>query len=80
MSKLWIKICGITRKQDAIAAAELGADAVGLVFYKRSPRSVTLSQAGKIITGVSPNLKIVGLFVNPEHSVVTEFAESGLVD
>ena len=80
MSKLWIKICGITRKQDAIAATELGADAVGLVFYKRSPRSVTLSQAGEIFSGISPNLKIVGLFVNPEHSVVAEVVESGLVD
>ena len=79
LSKLWIKICGITRKQDAIAATELGADAVGLVFYKRSPRSVTLSQAGEIITGVSSNLKTVGLFVNPEHSAVFEVVESGLL-
>lgn len=80
MSRLWIKICGITQKQDAVAAAQLGADAIGLVFYKPSPRSVTLSQASKIFTGILPSLKIVGLFVNPEPSEVTEVVESGLVD
>ena len=80
MSRLWIKICGITQKQDAVAAAQLGADAIGLVFYKPSPRSVTLSQASEIFTGILPSLKIVGLFVNPEPSEVTEVVESGLVD
>ena len=80
MSRLWIKICGITQKQDAVAAAQLGADAIGLVFYKQSPRSVTLSQASEISTGILPGLKIVGLFVNPEPSEVAEILESGLVD
>ncbi len=80
MSRLWIKICGITQKQDAVAAAQLGADAIGLVFYKPSPRSVTLSQASEISTEILPGLKIVGLFVNPEPSEVAEAVESGVVD
>jgi len=58
------KICGITRVEDAIAAAEAGADAIGLVFYSASPRAVTLQQAQAIIAALPPFVTTVGLFVN----------------
>jgi len=60
-----IKICGITRVEDARAAVELGADAVGLVFYAPSPRNVGLEQARAIIAAIPPFVTTVGLFVDP---------------
>lgn len=57
-------MCGITRVQDALAAARAGADAVGLVFYPNSPRSVSNAQAQEIIRALPPFITTVGLFVN----------------
>jgi len=65
-----IKICGITRVQDARAAAELGADAIGLVFYEPSPRCVTVEQACAIIAALPPFVTVVGLFVDPTRDRV----------
>lgn len=65
-----IKICGITRVQDAQAAVELGADAVGLVFYAPSPRSVGAEQAREIIAAIPPFVTVVGLFVDPRRDLV----------
>lgn len=59
-----VKICGITRVEDAVAAARCGADAVGLVFFGDSPRAVTLEQARAIAAAVPPFVSIVGLFVD----------------
>jgi phosphoribosylanthranilate isomerase len=59
-----IKICGLTRPQDAQAAAQLGADALGLVFYAASPRHVSIEQARAVIAGLPPFISVVGLFVN----------------
>lgn len=61
-----IKICGITRPEDAVEAARLGADAIGLVFYNKSPRAVTPSQAAEIVAALPPFVTTVGLFVDPE--------------
>ena len=58
-----VKICGITNPQDAHEAIYCGADAIGLVFYPPSPRSVTIKQAEKIIGGLTPFVTVVGLFV-----------------
>jgi phosphoribosylanthranilate isomerase len=60
-----VKICGITRVEDARAAVELGADAIGLVFYAPSPRNVGLDQARAIVAAIPPFVTVVGLFVNP---------------
>jgi phosphoribosylanthranilate isomerase len=60
-----IKICGITRIEDARVAVELGADAIGLVFYAPSPRNVSLDQARAIAAAIPPFVTIVGLFVDP---------------
>jgi len=60
-----VKICGITRAQDAIKAVEFGADAIGLVFYDKSPRAVSIDDARSIIQKIPPFVSIVGLFVDP---------------
>lgn len=65
-----VKICGITRPDDGAAAARLGADAVGLVFYPPSPRFVNLDTARLIIAALPPFITVVGLFMNAEPATV----------
>jgi len=67
-----IKICGITRAEDALAAAHCGADAIGLVFYERSPRHVSIAQAAQLAAVLPPFITVVGLFVNAEAALVRE--------
>lgn len=62
------KICGITRVEDALAAVEAGADAIGLVFYAKSPRAVTVPQAQAILAALPPFVTTVGLFVDSARS------------
>ncbi|MDX2464567.1 MAG: phosphoribosylanthranilate isomerase [Porticoccus sp.] len=64
MNRTRVKICGITRVEDATTAVNSGADAIGLVFYPKSPRYVELSSAGEIARTVGPFVTVVGLFVN----------------
>ena len=61
-----VKICGITRRQDAEFAVEMGVDALGFVFYPPSPRAVTIAQAQQIIQGLPPFVTLVALFVNAQ--------------
>lgn len=61
-----VKICGITRPEDGRLAASLGADAIGLVFYAKSPRAVSLAQARQIVAALPPFVTVVGLFVDPD--------------
>jgi phosphoribosylanthranilate isomerase len=67
-----IKICGITREQDARAAAAAGADAIGLVFWADSPRAVALEQAAAICRSLPPFVSVVGLFVDAEQEWVEQ--------
>ena len=67
-----VKICGITRVEDALAAVEQGADAIGLVFYAPSSRAVSIAQAAAIARQVPAFVSVVGLFVNAEESFVQE--------
>jgi len=67
-----IKICGITRHQDGIAAAAAGADAIGLVFADKSPRRVALDQALWIARALPAFVSTVALFVNPEAAEVEQ--------
>jgi phosphoribosylanthranilate isomerase len=60
-----VKICGITRPDDALRAAHLGADAIGLVFYDKSPRVVDVDTARDILAVLPPFVTVVGLFVDP---------------
>lgn len=65
-----IKICGVTRREDALAAAELGADALGFVFYGPSPRHIDPAAARGIIQSLPPFVTTVGLFVNADYASV----------
>lgn len=67
-----VKICGITRPQDGIIATEAGADAIGLVFYAKSPRAVSIAQAQAIIRVLPAFTTTVGLFVNASFETISE--------
>lgn len=58
------KICGMTRVEDAQFAAQLGVDAIGLIFFAGSKRCVTIAQAQTIVRAIAPFVTVVGLFVN----------------
>ena len=77
--KTRVKICGITSVADGLVAAEAGADMIGLMFYDKSPRSITLAQAVEISHALPPFVLRVGVFVNPDEARVTSaIAECGL--
>ncbi len=65
-----IKICGITRVEDGLAAARAGADAIGLVFAEQSPRRIELERAAEITRALPPFVAAVALFVNPTAAEV----------
>ncbi len=67
-----VKICGITRPEDAVAAARAGADAIGLVFYAASPRAVSRAQAQSILSALPASVSSVGLFVNAAADDITD--------
>jgi len=65
-----IKVCGITRVEDALIAADAGADAIGLVFYPDSPRHVSVDRAAEICAALPPFVTTVGLFVDAEMGLI----------
>lgn len=71
-----VKICGFTRPEDAVLAAGLGVDAIGLVFYPPSPRNVSIQQARSIAKALPAFVSVVGLFVDADsdwiHQVMAE--------
>jgi len=67
-----VKICGITRVDDGLAAARAGADAIGLVFWRGTPRLVELAQARAIVAALPPFVTTVGLFVDPQPEEVRQ--------
>ena len=69
-----IKICGITRIEDALAAARLGTDAIGLVFWPQSARAVMPARAREIVAALPPFVSSVGVYVDPEAEWVEQTA------
>ena len=80
MSQLWIKICGITESKDAEYAVELNVDAIGLVFYSKSPRAVSAKLLPRILGDLVGAVSVVALFVDPSKDQVNEVLDYGLVD
>jgi len=75
----WVKICGTTNLEDALVAVEAGADAVGFVFYEKSPRCVTVERARKIVEKLPGKVEKVGVFVNePEDALLAAADGAGL--
>jgi phosphoribosylanthranilate isomerase len=75
----WVKICGITNLDDALVAVDAGADAVGFVFYEKSPRFVTVETARAMVAQLPENIERVGVFVNQTPERVSEISdEAGL--
>ena len=74
-----VKICGITSIADGVVAAEAGADMIGLMFYERSPRHISIATAAEIARALSPFVVKVGVFVNPtEDAVLRAIGECGV--
>jgi phosphoribosylanthranilate isomerase len=80
MSRIRIKICGITREEDARCASSLGADALGFVFYPPSPRFVSTECAQQLARVVKPFVTLVGLFVNADVAAVREVLAAVPID
>lgn len=71
-----VKICGITNLEDALLCSQLGADALGFIFYHKSPRSIAVKKAKYIISNLDPFITKVGVFVDEEKSKVEAIAKT----
>jgi len=75
-----VKICGITREQDLHAACDAGADALGFVFYEKSPRNVSAMAAAALVRELPPFVQSVGLFVNADPAFIEDVLETVPLD
>jgi len=71
----WVKICGMTNLEDALVAVDAGADAVGFVFYEKSPRYVTVETAREIVEKLPKSVEKVGVFVNEQEERICSVAD-----
>jgi phosphoribosylanthranilate isomerase len=77
---LRVKVCGNTRLEDAMTAVDLGADALGFVFYRPSPRAADPAEAAKIVRELPPFVVTVGVFVNESVETMNEIVERCRLD
>ncbi|NOT12626.1 MAG: phosphoribosylanthranilate isomerase [Methylococcaceae bacterium] len=75
-----VKICGITRAEDAVSASQLGVDAIGLVFYPPSPRHVEIEQAIAIVDALPAFVSVVALFVDEQEPIIREVLKKVAID
>jgi phosphoribosylanthranilate isomerase len=75
-----VKICGITRLQDLHAACDAGADALGFVFYEKSPRHLSIASAAALLRELPPFVQSVGLFVNAEPAFIESVLQAVPLD
>ena len=71
----WVKICGITNLEDALVAVDAGADAVGFVFYEKSPRRVSVEMAKEILEKLPEKIDKIGVFVNEVPERISEITD-----
>jgi phosphoribosylanthranilate isomerase len=74
----WVKICGMTNLEDALVAVDAGADAVGFVFYEKSPRCVTVETAREIVEKLPEEVEKIGVFVGPDEDPINVLRQAGL--
>ena len=75
-----IKVCGMTSLEDTLVAVEAGADAVGFIFYKKSPRSVTINTVCEIVDELPPFVDAIGVFVNESAEQINKIADRCKLD
>ena len=80
MKKIRIKICGVTRLEDAYAAVKFGADALGFIFFPGSPRYIKFTDAREIVSSIPPFIAKIGLFVNPLKDTVEDCIKNVGID
>jgi phosphoribosylanthranilate isomerase len=80
MQPIRIKICGITREEDALTAAWLGVDALGFIFAPKSPRCISPEAAAKIIAALPPFVSRIGVFVNADEETICRTARIAGLD
>ena len=76
----WIKICGMTNLEDAMAAVEAGADAVGFVFYERSPRNISIEAAREIVEKLPRTIEKIGVFAGDSIGRAVQTARKAGLD
>ena len=75
--RIRVKICGLMREEDVISSVEAGADAIGFVFYKKSPRYISPERAKKLVNILPSWICSVGLFVNQDISEIEDIVNYG---
>jgi len=77
-SMTWVKICGMTNLEDALVAVEAGADAVGFVFYEKSPRCVSVERVREIVAKLPESVEKIGVFVGSDEDPLNVLLQTGL--
>ena len=80
MTRVKVKICGITNVDDAVAAVDMGADILGFNFFPKSPRYVSIKAFEKIVNKLPTFIDTAGIFVNSEIEEIRQVADTGYLN